>query len=51
MTVLEVLAKVVCPEELLGRVALSELVLLLQVSNALFPVLFSSVSRLDASVE
>lgn len=51
MTVLEVLAEVVGPVELLGRVALSELVHLLKVSDPLIPVLVSSVSRLDTTVE
>lgn len=51
VTVLEMLPKVVGPVELLGGVALSELVLLLQVSNALFPVLVGGVSRLDTSVQ
>lgn len=51
MTVLEMLAEVVGPVELLGRVALPELVHLLKVSDPLLPVLVSSVSCLDTTVE
>jgi hypothetical protein len=42
VAVLKMLAEVVCTEELLGRVALSKLVNLLQVSNACVPVLIGS---------
>lgn len=51
VTVLEMLAEVIGPVELLGRVALSELVHLLKVSDPLLPVLVSSVSCLDTTVE
>jgi hypothetical protein len=51
VTVLEMLSEVVGPVELLGGVALSELVHLLKMSDPLFPVLVSSVSRLDAAVQ
>lgn len=51
VTVLEMLAEVVGPVELLGRVALPELVHLLKVSDPLLPVLVSSVSCLDTTVE
>lgn len=42
MAVLEVLAEMIRSEELLGRVALAELVNLLQVSYTLIPVLVGS---------
>jgi hypothetical protein len=41
MTVLEMLAEVVGAEELLARVALSELVDILKVTDSLFPVLLA----------
>lgn len=43
MAVLEMLSEVIRSEELFGRVALSELVHLLQMPNAFIPVLFRSV--------
>lgn len=49
MRVLEVLAEVVCTEELLARVALAELVHLLEVAYALLPVLVRRRTHRDAS--
>jgi len=43
VAVLEMLSEVIRSEELFGRVALSELVHLLQMPNAFIPVLFRSV--------
>lgn len=51
MTVLQVLPEVIRPEELLGRVALPELVHLLQMSNSLLPVLVCRLSRRDPSAQ
>jgi len=41
MAVLEVLTEMICTVKLLARVALAELVYLLQVANAFFPILFA----------
>lgn len=51
VAVLQMLAEVVCPVKLLGRVALSELVHVLQMPDPLVPVMFCGVPRYDAAAE
>ena len=51
MAMLEVLPEVIRSVKLLGRVALPKLVHVLQVSNALFPILFRGVPGRDAAAE
>jgi hypothetical protein len=51
VAVLEMLSEVIRSEELFGRVALSELMHLLQMPNTFIPILFSSVSRRITTVQ
>lgn len=51
MAVLEVLTEVVGAVELLGRVALAELVNLLKVANAFVPILVGRALRQNASTQ